>query len=293
MSEGEMRAGADTEAEASVSEAPEVVVSESSVPEAVTPDAAVPDPAAKRRRRGRVLTLVAVPVLLLGVVGGGVGYTVVTVAGAEHDAGAARWKFPAAPHDKSVPVKGRTGLKASLLPLPEGYGAGPDIIGFGADAELSGRQATAVRKEALRSLPLRERRELEKEIDRQQIKGMAMRSYASGDRADDGIVVDISLSRMGSRQSARQISRFQSRFAEAMAVFRKGPKIKDHKDASCFLPPADKKEKLDMMVCSGYSGDVLVTFTAYGTKAGLVSSGEPAELMREQLNIIESPGEAV
>ncbi|WP_223281384.1 hypothetical protein [Streptomyces antnestii] len=256
-------------------------------------DETVPAPgAATRQRLGRLLGLVAVPVLLLGVVGTGIGCTAVTVAHADHDAGAARWKFPAAPREKDTPEKG-TGLKASLLPLPDGYGPGPDIIGFGADVELSGRRATAVSKDGLRSLPLRERRTLEKEIDRQQIQGMAVRSYASGDRADGGIVVHITLSRLGNRQAVRQISRFQSRFAEAMAVFRKGPKIKDHKDASCFLPPADKGEKLDMMVCSGHIGDVLVTFSAYGTKAGLVSSGEPAELMREQLDIIKSPGEAV
>ncbi|WP_326775115.1 hypothetical protein [Streptomyces sp. NBC_01445] len=259
-------------------------------PQADTPEA--PGLAEPHRRR-RLLTFVLVPVLLLGAVGAGVGYTAVTVSGADRDAGAARWKFPAAPRDRPVHDKGRTGLKASLLPMPYGYEAGPDIAQFGADAELGGKQATALRKESLRFLPLRERRELEKEIDRQRIQAMVMRSYSSGNRADGGIIVDITLSRMGNRQAARQISRFESRFAEAMAVFRKGPKIKDHKDASCFLPPADKEEELDMMVCSGYSGDVLVTFTAYGTRKGLVSSGEPAELMREQLNIIESPGEAV
>ncbi|WP_406105632.1 hypothetical protein OG698_25445 [Streptomyces sp. NBC_01003] len=257
-------------------------------PEAVTPGTRPPGD-----RRRRLLTRVAVPVLLLGVVAGGVGYTVVRVEGADRDAGAARYKFPDAPRDNSARDKGRTGLKASLLPMPEGYRAGPDIAGFGADTELSGRQAAALRKQSLRSLPLKERRRLEGEFDRQEIKGMAMRSYASGNRADGGIVVTISLSRMGNRQDAREISRFQSRFAEAMTVFRKGPKIKGHKDAGCFLPPADKEEKLDIMVCSGYSGDVLVSFTAYGTKDGLVSSGEPAELMREQLDAVESPGEAV
>ncbi len=41
------------------------------------------------------------------------------------------------------------------------------------------------------------------------------------------------------------MSTFQNEFFDALTFFRKGPEIKGHKNAECFLPPKDKDEKLE------------------------------------------------
>ncbi|NEB81141.1 hypothetical protein G3I40_38930 [Streptomyces sp. SID14478] len=265
-----------------------------------TAPAAAPAPVARRSRR-RLIVGLAVTALVLGAAGTGIGVTASRVATADRDPGEPRWQFPSRGHD-AADTAGHRGVGSSLLPIPAGYEEGPDMDEFGSDKEFTGREATALRKKALRFLPLTERRAMEKELDRQRISSMAMRSYASQDMAGGGIVVTMSLSRMQGSGTARAISRSQSSAIGAIGIVRKGPVIKGYKDAHCYLPPDDSEEKLEAMFCSAYRGDVLVTFSAYGTKKnpyskmdgqGLVASGEPAELLRAQLDRLGQVGESV
>jgi hypothetical protein len=174
-----------------------------------------------------------------------------------------------------------------------GYGRGPDIDELGADSELSGRQAAELRKQSLRDLPRSQRLRLEKQIDKERIKGMAMRSYLSSDTLNGTgklFTAEIVLSRTDAK-TVRDTATFQNEFLTALDVFREGPEIKGHKNARCFLPPKDADEKLDMMICSAYKGDVMVSATAYGAKP--LNTKGAAELLREQLDRIAEPGEAV
>ncbi|MGW7265721.1 hypothetical protein [Streptomyces sp. NPDC054842] len=288
--------------------APDATETEAGAPvpaeaDADAPGAAEPAPEAQSaprtpRRRGRVAALAGAGILLLAVLGG-TGYTVVTVRDADRDPGRPAWQFPKAVADEKPAEAHRTGLGSLLLPYGEssGYGRGPDMGEFGSDAELSGRQATELRKESIKDLPRSQRRQLEREIDRQRIKGMAMRSYlgtASAGSSFDGdklFVVDVVLSQMGSRGAVRSVATAQQDFFDALRVFRKGPKIEGHKNAQCFLPPTDADEKLDMMVCSAYEGDILISATATGTKS--LDKKGVAELLRKQLDLVSDPGEAV
>ncbi|MFD6289278.1 hypothetical protein [Streptomyces sp. NPDC060205] len=252
----------------------------------------------RRMRRGRVVAGVAAGALLAVVVGG-VGFTVVTVDGADRDAGAPVWRFPKKPAEALADDE-PTGLAGLLVPYAtgpasDGFTPGPDIDEFGSDSEFSGRQATDLRKESIRDLPRSQRLRLEKEIDKQHIQGMAMRSYTSpADTLDyDGnkvFTVDVVLSRMD-RNTVRDITTFQSEFLNALEIFRKGPKIEGHKNAQCFLPPKDADQKLDLMVCSAYKGDVMVSISAYGAKP--LDTKGVAVFLREQLDRIAEPGEAV
>lgn len=273
----------------------------------------VPDPApAKKRLRPRRVAAVLGSVLLAGAVVAGVGYTVVTVDGADRDAGAPVFKFPKAPAgDGDVEPASASGLAGVLVPYGEsGWHRGPDLGEFGYDAQLSGAQATALRKESLSGLPRTQRRQLEKEIDRQRIKGMAMRSYLnSGVSAlgtNEGTYsVSVVLAQMSSSAAVRDLGTFQQEFLDALDVFRAGPEIKGHKNAKCFLPPKDDESEdsedsesgedadpgLESMLCSAYRGDVLVTVTADGP-APLDTKGV-AMLLSEQLDRIDGPGEAV
>ncbi|WP_323178287.1 hypothetical protein [Streptomyces sp. NBC_00620] len=258
------------------------------VPEVLdsAPESPEPAPGKKPVRWGRIAA-VAGSVVLLGAVVAGAGYTVVTVGDADRDAGAPTWTFPKAAKDDAKTAKAASGLAAMLVPYDtDGWTRGPDIAEYGSDASLSGAQAAALRKKALSDLPRSERRQLEKEIDKQRTKGMAMRSYA------DGVsTVSIVLAQMEDKKAVRGMSTFQNEFFDALGTSRKGPKIEGYKNAECFLPDTDSDEKLDMMVCSAYQGDVLVSATAYGVKP--LDTKGVAALLREQLDRIAEPGEAV
>ncbi|MEU1533201.1 hypothetical protein [Streptomyces fagopyri] len=257
-----------------------------------------PAPAKKPVRRGRIAA-VAGSVLLVAAVVGGAGYTVVTVQDADRDPGAPSWTFPVPAPDEAKKAKASSGLAAMLVPYgTSGWSRGPDIGEFGSDASLSGAEATALRKEALRDLPRSQRRSLEKQIDRQHTKGIAMRSYLSTSNGFDSTLyahgaftVSVELAQIEDKAAVKGISTFQNEFFGALKIFRKGPAIKDHKNAKCFLPPKDKDEKLDMMVCSAYEGDVLVSATASAVKP--LDTKGVAMLLREQLDRIAEPGEAV
>ncbi|MFD9461312.1 hypothetical protein [Streptomyces sp. NPDC060027] len=274
--------------------APDPALPESGASEEITSG---PTPRKKPIRRGRIAA-VAGAVLLVGAVVAGSAYTVVTVQDADRDAGAPVWKLPRGEKHEVKESKGASSLAAVLVPYDDSWSRGPDIAEFGSDAALSGGEATALRKESIRDLPRSQRRQIEKQIDKQHTKGMAMRSYLSTSNASDSTLyadtaftVSIELVQMEDKAAIRNRSEFQNEFLNAFKIFRAGPKIEGHKNAKCFLPPKDKKEKLDMMICSGYQGDVLVSATAYAAKP--LNAKGVAQLFREQLDRIEEPGEAV
>ncbi|WP_328977123.1 hypothetical protein [Streptomyces canus] len=257
----------------------------------VAPVAPVRAPA----RRGRIAA-VAGSVLLVAALVAGVGGTTVTVRDADRDAGAPTWKFPRATVEEKKAVAQR-GLAGMLVPYgTDGWVRGPDLAAFGSDAQLSGAQATALRKEALRGLPRSQRKQLERQIDRQRLSGMAMRSYFSGESyassQNSGIYsVNVVLAQMANRTAVRNSSEAQNEFLAALDLFKEGPKIKGHDDARCFRLPGSTDEDLDMMLCSAYVGDVLVSVTAYGARP--LDTKGVAMLLRTQLDRIAEPGEAV
>jgi hypothetical protein len=169
---------------------------------------------------------------------------------------------------------------------------------FGSDAQLTGTQAEALRKESLRDLPRSQRRELEKRMDRLRPKGVAMRSYFSefasgraGGFVSDIYSVDVVLSQLENRTAVRDVVRTQNSLLGALDIFRKGPAVKGHKDAKCFLAPKDISEGTDEMSCFGYVGDVLVTVSAQGARP--LDAKAVAKLMSTQLDRIAEPGKAV
>ncbi|WP_329252724.1 hypothetical protein OG223_24920 [Streptomyces sp. NBC_01478] len=243
-----------------------------------------------RRARGRRIAAVAGCALLALAVVGAVGYTVVTVKGADRDAGAPVWKFPkAAKEPKAVAAKG---LRAVLQPYTaSGYVRGPDIAQFGADAELTGREATALRKEELSGLPRSQRLLLEKQIDREKIKGIAMRSYLyPAAQETNTYTVEVQLAQMDEK-AARNITAYENELLDTVTVFRKGPAVPGHKTAKCFLPKNESGEKLTAMVCFASVSDVMITLNASGTKA--MDTKEIASFMGAQLDRIKTTGEAV
>ncbi|AWE54636.1 hypothetical protein DC008_15955 [Streptomyces nigra] len=238
-------------------------------------------------------------VVAVAAIVAGTGYTVVTVRDADRDAGAPTWKFPSAAADRPAKAPKATGLAGMLVPYgTDSWVRGPDMGEFGSDAQLTGTQAEALRKESLRDLPRSQRRELEKRMDRMRPKGVAMRSYFSefaagraGGSVYDIYGVSVMLSRMDNRTAVRDMVRTQNGLLTALDIFRKGPAVKGHKDAKCFLMPKELSEGTDEMSCSGYVGDVLVTLSAQGARP--LDAKAVAKLMSTQLDRIAEPGKAV
>ncbi|MDX3584528.1 hypothetical protein [Streptomyces europaeiscabiei] len=260
-------------------------------PEGGTTVVAAP-PVRKRMRPGRVAAVAGSVVLAASVVAG-VGFTVVTVRDADRDAGAPVWKLPKAEKAGRTAATGASGLAGMLVPYDDEWTRGPDIGEYGSDASLSGGEAAALRKESLSDLPRSERRQLARQIDKQDIQGMAMRSYLADEdayRSEAPFTVSIELVRMDGG-AARDTAAFQKDFIEILDVFRKGPKIEGHRNAHCFLPPKEADLKIDAMFCLAVQGDVLVTVDAYGVKS--LDTKGVAQLVREQLDRIAEPGEAV
>ncbi|MGW0287057.1 hypothetical protein ACWDXT_28630 [Streptomyces sp. NPDC003236] len=247
------------------------------------------------RRRFRV-PVVAGYLLLAGALVAGVGHTVVTVRAADRDAGSPIWRFPGAAADgrKAEP---RHGLAGMLVPYGTGtWVPGPDIGEFGSDAELTGAQATALRKRSVSGLPRTTRKEMERQIDRQHITGMAMRSYFSAQSQpylwnEEVYAVSITLSRMGDESAARRVSASTGQLVQGLGALRAGPAVKGHKDAKCFRTPKGSGEGVNEIFCSAHVGDVLVTTTASGAKT--LDGAGVAELLSTQLDRIAEPGAAV
>ncbi|MGW6153389.1 hypothetical protein ACWFRM_09695 [Streptomyces sp. NPDC055144] len=253
-----------------------------------------PDPAPVAGVAARRWPAVAVACAVVLAVGAGTGLTVTKVNAADRSAPTKVWAKPKE-QKQAKPGQARTqGLSARLLPLPKAYRPGPDIDEYGNDKVITGKEATARLKKGARGLPSRQREEQGRAIDKLKLRGMAMRSYQlSGymgwtDEHNKSLVVDMQLAQMQNRRAGRQLKEFRSEFLRSVGVFPKGPKVKGHRNADCFLAPKDSKGKLEMVLCSAYEDDVLVTATGYGPKP--LNTTEVADLLARQLDRLTSQG---
>ncbi|MFF1511560.1 hypothetical protein [Streptomyces sp. NPDC058326] len=266
-------------------------------------DETVPVGQPPKRRGGarRVLLGVVLPaVLVLGVAGGGVAYTAVTVSSADRTAPTEVW----APADSTaqdkdpaeIAARGKAGTPLSklLLPVPAGYELGPDHKLYGNDGELGPKEAVALVKQEGEGLSGKKRREYEKAVDRLGIQGVAVRTFAD---LGDAAVTSVTLTRMKDKRRIKDSFTLRRDLLEALK-FPKGPKVKDHRNAACYLVPEDKtlnkkerEEQLEGMICVAYDSEVMVAVTAASAKP--FDRTAVADLLKQQLDHIESPGEYV
>ncbi|WP_372343803.1 hypothetical protein [Streptomyces sp. KL116D] len=258
------------------------------------PETAPEVPAVPKKRRWPAVAAACAVVL---AVAGGTGFTVLKVNDADRTVPTTVWGKPQQQEQRAGGKTGEKGdLIGRLLPMPEGYIPGPDIDEFGNDKAITGREAVARFKKSADDLPARQREAQQKSIDKLKLKGLAMRSYASDNISayadhDESLVVEIQLAQLQNRQAGRELKAFRSEFLRSFGGFTKGPKIKGHRAADCFLAPRESDTKLDLLLCSAYEDDLLVTVTAYAPKS--IDSKAVAGLLSRQLDHISSRGEAV
>ncbi|WP_206324727.1 MULTISPECIES: hypothetical protein [unclassified Streptomyces] len=268
---------------------------------ATVAEAGAPAPKARKRGVGRVLLRVVLPsVVVLGLIGGGVTYTALTIDSADRTAPTRLWEHPAkgaqTKDPAAGPFRGRTdtALSRLLLPLPEGYVFGPDMGLYGNDGELGAAEAVALVKQAGKGLSGKKRRAFEKEVDKLGIQGIGVRSFAD---PAHGVIVNFRVEQVKDKKRIKNSYRLRKEVLDFLK-FPKGPQVKGHKNAVCYMAPADdsldKEERelaLEEMICLGYDSEVSVTMTAAGVKP--FDKARVAKLMAQQLDHIASPGEYV
>ncbi|WP_420168242.1 hypothetical protein [Streptomyces violaceoruber] len=255
-------------------------------------EALAPVPAPARRVRRVVLTALPV-VLVLGAVGGAAAYTKKTVDTADRTVTTTVLDVEHAPseeHAAGGPARGRhdTELTELLLPVPQRYRLGPDIGELGNDSETSGAKAAAAMKEMGRGLAGKDRRELNKYVEKLRIRGIAQRSYTAD---TNDLVVNVQIMKMRDKRAVRTAYLNRKELLDSFDVFRKGPSIDGHKKATCYRLPKGDKDTLDGITCIAYEGEVSVTVDANGSKP--FSPSAVADLVKDQLDHIASPGEYV
>ncbi|MFV5995642.1 hypothetical protein ACNPQM_25210 [Streptomyces sp. NPDC056231] len=261
----------------------------------VSPDApllpAAPDRPGRTRR---LIPAVLGAVLVIGSVGGAAAYTKITVDHADRGVKTTLWAKSS--HKASKDPAGEVGrgraiteLSKLLLPVPSGYRLGPDIGESGNDSELSGRKATAALKESNRGLAGKERRALDRRVDQLHIQGVALRSYTSD---NNDLLVDVQITRMKDKKAVRDLYTFRNGVFDSFGGFREGPTIDGHRrNATCFLSPRDSEDRIENIWCQAYDGELSIAVSAAGTKP--IGRTAVAELLKDQLNHITSPGEYV
>ncbi|MFD6531230.1 hypothetical protein [Streptomyces sp. NPDC060184] len=255
-------------------------------------------------RTGRVMKAVryVVPaVLVLGVIGGAGAYTRTTVDSADRTAPTTLWTKEEA-RDSLAQQKGgtdrgraaRTGrsdtaLSKLLLPASAPWELGPDIGKLSNDNEVSGKEAAAAVKKSIPGLAGKERRAYEKSVDRLKIQGMAQRSYAMV-AMDSSQVAVIGILSMKDTAAVKNLWVSNTGLMDAAGVFRKGPKVEDHKEARCFRAPKTDT-KLDGVTCVAYEGELFVTVAVDGAEP--MDMSVVADLVKDQLDHIKSPGKYI
>ncbi|MCX4846396.1 hypothetical protein [Streptomyces sp. NBC_00893] len=245
--------------------------------------------------RPRRVILMALPVVLVvAAVAGAAVHTRNTVDGADRSARTGLWEEPAHKPGKDPAgdvARGRasTGLSKLLLPVPAGYRLGPDNGELGNDGEQSGKKATAVMQQNAHGLAGKERRDYEKRIDRLRIEGIAARTYA-----DDGntLVISTEIMRMKDKEAVRNLYTFRTGLLEAIDIFRAEPRIEGHtRNARCYVLRKGSGDDIASMNCLAYDGELSIGVTASGSRP--FDRAAVAELLKDQLDHIASPGEYV
>ncbi|WP_327176564.1 hypothetical protein OG599_15485 [Streptomyces sp. NBC_01335] len=255
-------------------------------------------------RTGRVkkaARYVVPAVLVLGVIGGAGAYTRTTADSADRTAPTTLWTKEEARDSLALQKGGtdrgraaRTGrsdtaLSKLLLPVAAPWEIGPDIGKLSNDNEVSGKEAAAAVKKSIPGLAGKERRAYEKSVDGLKIQGMAQRSYVSAtmDSSQKAVIGILSMKDTG---AVKDLWVSNTGLMDEVGVFRKGPKIADHKEARCFRAPKSDT-KLDGVTCVAYEGELFITVAVEGTEPMDMSIA--ADLVKDQLDHIKSPGEYI
>ncbi|WP_377270258.1 hypothetical protein [Peterkaempfera sp. SMS 1(5)a] len=178
-------------------------------------------------------------------------------------------------------------LRDLLLPVPDSYTLGPDSGGSGNDAELNSKQLASREEEALKTVPKKNRKTVEKAWKSLHLRASGLRTYQ--DRSG-GLMVEMRLDQFN-QQAVAAASAFNGAVVDASGAFRQGPAVAGHQNARCVLPPLEPSAKIDFMTCFAAEGDLLISMDVTGVTP--LDKDGAVQLLKAQLDRLARPGAAV
>ncbi|MFD9338948.1 hypothetical protein ACFWBF_31845 [Streptomyces sp. NPDC060028] len=194
---------------------------------------------------------------------------------------------PAASGPSTLPTNE---LTSKLLPMPKGFGLGPDLGSQGNDFYVPGERAVQAFKDSSIGLPDGERTERDRAVDALKVGGLAGRSY---NKEATGTVAEVLLLQ-AAPQGVAKFSEVGRRLLEVTGNEREGPRIDGFPQAKCSLHAVGeegKKEEIGSINCVAVEGGILVSFRMYGPRP--FSTSDAADLFTQQLKHLKSLGESL
>ncbi|MFE7561691.1 hypothetical protein [Kitasatospora sp. NPDC057500] len=173
-------------------------------------------------------------------------------------------------------------LRDLLLPMPDGYGPGPDDGNYGNDAELTADQLSAEIDDDLVPVPKEQQDKLRRFWEDLHVKAAGVRTYRN-----QTVVLGIRLHQFN-QQEVQKMNEYTAVFAGDTGLFRLGPAVPGHPEAHCYLMPAPPSAPIDRMECSAAEGDLLVVLTAEGVAP--LPKDKIVNLLTQQLDRLARPG---
>lgn len=235
------------------------------VPTSPVPPAPESAPTAPRPRRRSVF--------LAAWLGSALAVGAATGGGILAATGTSDTKTPvAAPVAKPSPTPSVTGgvradgthygsLQAFLLPMPDGFGPGPDEGLFGNDSAVTPDQLDAEVTELFGKLPASDLTSAKGAMESAHMTQGAVRTYLKSTSDLEFSILALQLDPMLAAKSTGDFLRIVKQSQE----FRTGPAVPGHPEAQCVLPATVPGDKLDEMLCLATVGDTFVIAQAAGT----------------------------
>jgi hypothetical protein len=217
------------------------------------------------RRRGWFVTGWLASAL---AVGAGAGFGILAVVGASNESVTAGVPVaPATTPSPSVTSGVRPdgthygSVKDFLLPIPDGFRAGPDEGGLGNDSTIPPDQADPTVALLFGTLPASDMTSAQGAIATGHMSDGAVRTYAN---AAGSLDVAVTVLRLDPAQAAESTSEFE-RVVKQSRAYRNGPQVLFHPEALCVLPVTHVGDPLDSMTCLATVGDTLAIVNAEGS----------------------------
>lgn len=172
-------------------------------------------------------------------------------------------------------------VKDFLLPIPDGYKAGPDEGDFGNDGSIPADQADPTVELLFGSLPASDMSTAQGALTAGHMSDGAVRTYESQTGELD---ISVTVLRLDPAQSAESTKQFES-VVKLSRAFRIGPKVPGHPDALCVLPATAVGETLDGMICLGTVGDTFAIARAEGSVP--LDATAVTKLFGQQLDLLK------
>jgi hypothetical protein len=172
-------------------------------------------------------------------------------------------------------------LFAYLLPLPDGYGLGPDVGTIGDNNYISAAQVNTEIQGELLKLPKSDLSSTQGTLADLHLQGIAVRTMVNSANTEE---IDFELMQLDPKLASADQATLGA-FVDGLG-FRQGASVPGDSAAKCVLPPGLGSDKLDEMFCVASYGDVEVMMELSGQAP--LDQDDAVQLLAQQLDRLKS-----